>query len=394
MKRPTHRFTPHLIRQLIVISTLIFLSACQSTQYVSIDPHALFYDQGFTGFEHIPIETQEQVFSLDDDAKDFVKKTVGYINDPIDGMETLIHNIFARSEFNLLYKGSANTTASQTFHNRAANCLSMSIMTYAMATEAGYGVRFQDIDIPEYWTRRGGYSLLNGHVNLQMLPKPDLNTLYFQTRGYQVDFDPQTSKQNFPKKFISKKLVLAMFYNNKGADALLKKDYKRAYAYFREALILAPKFDSAWVNLGFLYRLKEVYKYAEDAYKQALNINPDSLTAWENLAFLYAFTQRQQEAATISAKVERKRINNPYYHLNLGDEEFEHENYTEALHHYRKALSLDKTRHEIYFGLAKTYYHLGEVERSQHFLKQAKRKSVSQQQQDRYQGKLDLLSKL
>ncbi|MFT5311760.1 MAG: Flp pilus assembly protein TadD, partial [Paraglaciecola sp.] len=295
---------------------------------------------------------------------------------------------------NLLYKGSANTTASQTFHNRAANCLSMSIMTYALATEAGYGVRFQDIDIPEYWTRRQGYSLLNGHVNLQVLPKPDINTLYLQTRGYQVDFDPQASKAYFPKKFISKQLVLAMFYNNKGADALLNEDYNRAYAYFRQALILAPEFASPWVNLGFLYRLEGFYAQAEDAYQHALIVKPQSLTAWENLAFLYAFTQRQQEADAILAKVERKRMNNPYYHLNQGEQEFEHENYTEALRHYRKALSLDKSKHEIYFGLAKTYYYLGDVARSQHFLKQAKRKSFSQQQQDKYQGKLDFLSKL
>lgn len=394
MKRATQRLTPDFMKVLFSISTLILLSACQSTGHVGIDPHTLFYDQGFNGFEHIPIESQEQVFELDQDAKDFVTKTVGYIDDPIDGMETLIHKIFDRSQYNLLYKGSANTTASQTFQNRAANCLSMSIMTYALATEAGYDVRFQDIDIPEYWTRRGGYNLLNGHVNLQLLPKPDLHTMYFQTIGYQVDFDPQTSKINFPKKFISKQLVLAMFYNNKGADALLNKNYKQAYAYFREALILAPEFDSAWVNLGFLYRLGGFYQQAEDAYTYALLIKPDSLTAWENLAFLYAFIDRQQEAEEILAKVERKRMSNPYYHLNLGEQEFEHENYAEALRHYRKALSLDKTRHEIYFGLAKTYYQLGAVERSQHYLKQAKRKSVSQQQQDKYQGKLNLLSSL
>jgi tetratricopeptide (TPR) repeat protein len=394
MKRPTQRLTPNFMKRLISLSALVLLSACQSTERVSIDPHTLFYDQGFNGFEHIPIASQEQVFELDQDAKNFVAKAVGLIDDPVDGMETLINNIFDHSAYNLLYQGSANTTASQTFHNRAANCLSMSIMTYALATEAGYGVRFQNIDIPEYWTRREGYSLLNGHINLQLFPKPDPHTLYLQTRGYQVDFDPLASKKHFPKKFVSKQFVLAMFYNNKGADALLSEDYNRAYAYFREALILAPDFDSAWINLGFLYRLGGFFQQAEDAYKHALNVKPDSLTAWENLAFLYAFTQRQQEADAIHVKVERKRVNNPYYHLNLGEQEFEHENYTEALRHYRKALSIDKTKHEIYFGLAKTFYHLGEVQRSQHYLKQAKRRSFSQQQQDKYQGKLDLLSKL
>jgi Flp pilus assembly protein TadD len=394
MKNPAQRSTPHFMQRLIALFVLVLVSACQSTQDVSIDPHTLLYDQGFVGFEQIPIETQQQVFELDQDAKDFVTKALGLIDDPVNGIETLVHKIFDRSQYNLLYKGSANTTASQTFHNRAANCLSMSIMTYALATEAGYGVRFQDIEIPEYWTRREGYSLLNGHINLQLFAKPDPHILYLQTRGYQVDFDPRASKKHFPKKFVSKQLVLAMFYNNKGADALLNEDNERAYAYFRAALILAPEFDSPWVNLGFLYRLAGFYQQAEDAYKQALSLKPDNLTAWENLAFLYTFTQRPLEAEAILTKVERKRIDNPYYHLNLGEQEFEHENYAQALRHYRKALSLDKSKHEIYFGLAKTYYYLGEVQRSQHYLKLAKRKSISQQQRHKYQGKLDLLSKL
>jgi hypothetical protein len=35
-----------------------------------------------------------------------------------------------------------------------------------------------------------------------------------------------------------------MFYNNKGLDALLRKDYVSAYAYFRKALLAKPNFYS------------------------------------------------------------------------------------------------------------------------------------------------------
>jgi tetratricopeptide (TPR) repeat protein len=383
-----------LLKFAVLTLILTLLAACQSSPPIVIEPQGFMYDRGFKGFEQVKVETEAQVFELNQEAKDFVEESVGYIRDPVDGMETLIHKIFNRSEYNLLYQGSANTTASQTFQNRAANCLSMSIMTYALATEAGFGVRFQDIEIPEYWTRREGYSLLNGHVNLQLLPKPELGITYFQSRGFQVDFDPQSSKKNFPKKFISKQLVLAMFYNNKGADALLKEAYTEAYAYFRAATMLEPTFDSAWVNLGLLYRLSGFYQRAEDIYKLALQIEPQNLTTWENLAFLYEFTNRHDKASEILVSVERKRISNPYYHLILGEQEFESDNYDLALSHYRKALSLDKTKHEIYFGLAKVYYQLGEVERSQVFLKKAKRISSNQQEQDKYQGKLDLMSKL
>jgi hypothetical protein len=44
---------------------------------------------------------------------------------------------------------------------------------------------------------------------------------------------------------VGKQDVLSMFYNNKGADTVLQKDYVHAYAYFREALVVNPHFHSA-----------------------------------------------------------------------------------------------------------------------------------------------------
>ena len=64
-------------------------------------------------------------------------------------MEALIYGVFDRSKMNLLYRGDANTLASETFNNRAANCLSLSIMMYALATEAGFDVKFQEIMVPD-----------------------------------------------------------------------------------------------------------------------------------------------------------------------------------------------------------------------------------------------------
>jgi hypothetical protein len=40
-------------------------------------------------------------------------------------IQALVQHIFSRSNLNLLYRAQANTVANQTFHNRAANSLSM-----------------------------------------------------------------------------------------------------------------------------------------------------------------------------------------------------------------------------------------------------------------------------
>ena len=103
----------------------------------------------------------------------------------------------------------------------------------------------------------------------------------------------------------------------------MQKDYVTAYAYFRTALMVTPNFDSAWVNLGILYRLSEYFPQAEKVYQHALIIEPESLTTLENLAYLYTFTGRSEEAKKILEKVEAQRNNNPYYHVNLGEQEME-----------------------------------------------------------------------
>ena len=376
---------------LISFIVLLFFSACQST-VVKTPSEQLLYDQGFSGFSEISIETEQEVFHLDKTAKAFVVSTIGSLDNKIDQMEVLVKAIFDRSQLNLLYQSDANTIANNTFHSQAANCLSMSIMTYALATEAGFDVDFQEIMIPEYWTRREGFSLLNGHINIKMRAPKQANVFEFNRRSYQVDFDPQSARRGFPKKIVSKQAVLSMFYNNKGADAFLLKDYVSAYSYFREAVMVKPNFHSGWVNIGITYRLSGYFSQAEKAYQHALAINPDSLTALENLAYLYKFTGRNVESEKILATVEKKRNNNPYYHVNLGEQQMEQKHWDQALAHFRRALALDRGKHEVYFGLARAYFEIGELQQSERYLKQAKNKALNKHDEDMYQSKLEFLS--
>lgn len=380
-----------LIRTLTLIVLCHWLWACKTTSDVQVAVSENLLDEAFSGYQTIPIETQEQVFSLDDAAKEYVYREFGQIHNTTDKVETMVRSIFDRSEFNLLYVGSANTTATDTFHNRAANCLSMSIMTYALAKEAGLHVQFRHIDIPEYWTRREGVSLLNSHVNLRIMPGADAKVKYLARYGMEVDFDPLSPKKQFPSFEIEKRRVLAMFYNNRGADALLKQDFLEAYAYFRAAIYTDPHFASTWINLGFLYRLQEHYDAAQRSYEQALALEPKNLTAWDNTAVLFQMTGREQEAEDIQRRVERQRLDNPYYHQMLAKHAIEQQDWNAAIRHYRRAISLDRTRHEFYFGLATTYYYSGDKEKSAEMMKRARRSAREGDLKLRYQGKLDAL---
>lgn len=383
------------MRVLSVYFMFVILSACQSIPDVTFLKSDLLFDQGFDGFADIPIETEKDIFELDQGAKAFARSAVKGVFKPEEKIETLVQHIFSRSDLNLLYRADANTVANQTFQNRAANCLSMSIMTFALAQELGFEVRFQDIKVPEYWTIREGQSLLNRHINLQILPRQKNRIhFHFKKKGYEVDFDAQATRQHFPKTLLKRKQVVAMFHNNNGADALLKNDYVKAYAYFRSAILQSPDLSSAFANLGYLYRLNGHYAFSENAYLQAIKTDKNNLSAWRNLSHLYRYMGQHQKAKDIVSRVARKRASNPFFHINKGDQAFEKQQWEVALQHYKRALKLDRSYHEVFFGLAKTYFALGDFQRSQHFLQLAKKKSRTAQEQTIYQGKLKLLASI
>jgi Flp pilus assembly protein TadD len=185
-----------------------------------------------------------------------------------------------------------------------------------------------------------------------------------------------------------------MYYNNKGADALLKGNYNEAYAYLRSAIITERFLVEAWTNLGILYRRSGSNEFAEKSYLQALQIDSRDLTSLENLAYVYEISSRQDEANKLNAMVLKQRSENPFYHYMLGDIEYENKNWLGAISHYKKSIRLNKRQDEFYFSIAKSYYQLGDIKNSEKYLKLAKRHTYDDGQESFYQNKLDTLANL
>ncbi|NMH61394.1 tetratricopeptide repeat protein [Alteromonas ponticola] len=373
------------------------LSACSQTP----DPSELTHlsstalaDDLFPSYKLFKTETAEDVFSLSDEARVFVHRSIkpenGSLADAPD-ISKLVKRIFDHTEMGLNYRNSANFTASETFANKTANCLSLSIMTYAMAEYAGLDAAFYVVDIPEYWVRRAGFDVLNGHINLKISPRELPGTVIVFNEAIDVDFDPQDIRNQFPRKRISKQRALAMFYTNKGADAFLENSYSKAYAFLRQASLTDPLYSSAWTNLGVLFRINGFNQEAERAYRHALALDDNNWTAWENLAHLMKMTDRQEEGESILARLERSRLDNPFYHLILGERAFEKREYAQAIRHYRDGWRLDRKKPQILFGLGKSYYAEGDINKAAHYLELAARYAHNKDDESRYQNKLSLL---
>lgn len=67
-------------------------------------------------------------------------------------------------------------------------------------------------------------------------------------------------------------------------------------------------------------------------------------------------------------------------------------NFVSSVHHYEKAIRLDDSQHQFYFGLASVHFKMREYKKSKRYLKIAKKKAGKHKIVDAYASKLDALS--
>lgn len=383
------------MKQLFFIICIVLLSACASVpmqQYSEMQQ--LFDDTKFNPHNASQLESQQEIFSLSDEAKLFVDSAVAGATEPKYRVSLLSEAIFDRSKLGLKYDNAMTAPAAETFAEGIANCLSMTIMTYSMAKYAGLTAHFISVDVPEYWTQREGFSLLNGHVNLAVQTEGFATKPREKQKGVIIDFDSRDVHRFFSKAFLNKQQIVALFYNNRAAEALIAGEFDRAYFYIKAAAQLYPDLDDTWVNLGILYRFTGHYALSERAYQHALFIAPNNYSAIENMAILYNVTKREKMANALKRRVERARKDNPFYHFILGEEARNQQNYQQALTHYKRAVHLNNTRHEVYFALATTFFELGDIAKARRYLNKAQRLASSEDLKERYSGKLSALQVL
>jgi Tfp pilus assembly protein PilF len=374
---------------LMIIGFSILLPACTSITNTEV-VQANFKDELFPNFNEVHIESSEDIFALDKEATDFVKKHTSVLSSQRDNLSSLLGAIFNRSELSLGYLASANTIASDTFHQQQANCLSLTIMMYAMTEELGMQATFQEILIPEFWTLRNGNTLLNGHINLRISPATVKNK-QSSDGAYIVDFEPQRGLNKFTIKPLKKSEVISFFYTNKGADWLINGEPDKAYAYLRSALKENSQSTIAWLNMAVLYSRQGFKDEAEISYNNALKIDPSHNTVIENLARLYRQTGRESEANKLDSRLNKIRSKNPFFHLMEGDLALQQHKPYLAIEHYEKALKLDKKNHMFYYAMARAYDKIGDVKNTERYLEKARIKAGNNRIAKEYASKLNTL---
>ena len=375
----------------IAVLLLLFLQACSASpepKKIS-DISQYFYDEHFDIVTGLP--PADSLLRLPDSAKREVyrqfRRATTLSNNDILPHEWLANYIDAENG-GFEYRDYRTRTAAQTYGDRAGNCMSLVLLTAALADVVGVDVEFQDIEVPPVWDKQGNFYLINGHVNLRLIPRTRSDRIFVSKRAIQIDFLPERAVRAYNKIRVDKQTVLAMFYNNVAAESLVLGDYDRAYGLLKLGLQQQANYVPALNTLAVLYRYKGLEQQAETLYKLALSIKDHNMNALYNYAILLGSQNRLDEWAKIHKVLELDRIANPYYYYDMAQQAYFEREYQDALLWYKRAVDKADYRHEFYFGLSRAYWATGDERLAKKNMEKALSLTRDENNKIRYQAKL------
>lgn len=303
----------------------------------------------------------------------------------------LYRALFQSAQLKLEYDSMRTTGAAETFSSRHGNCLSLVIMTAALADALKLPVTFYNIRIGEQWTQRGDLYFASGHVNI-MLGRSERSLANTKTNALIVDFAPIEAEKISTIQRISRARIKAMFANNRAAENLAAGQLNHAYWWAQLALASDPEYRVALNTLAVVFRRTGHPALAEIALRRLREYDPDNVHAVVNLQMTLRDLGRRAEAADLDAELKRLRpvaLNTDY---RRAMEQLTHKDYVGARDSLKQEIKRQPTCADCRFQLARVYLALGQYPNALEQLRKALAFSGSIAERNRYAAKLELLA--
>jgi Tfp pilus assembly protein PilF len=363
------------------------LGACATKQIVPPPTH-LFSDKSFApATERI---NAADVFAASDAMKRYLKHDIANLLQVRGVQQGLIDALNSKGQLKVEYDAAKTRNAAQTFDDRAGNCLSLVIMTAALARELGMSVHFQSVFVDETWSRSGGMFFTVGHVNLTVGKRyHDIKSRIDDNVMITIDFNPPQENKAHHTWGIGEQTVLAMYMNNRSAEALARGQVNDAYWWAREAIVQDPTFLTAYNTLGVVYRRNGNTLLAEQALNHALARDPANVQIMSNLAMVLSDQGRDLESKALTDKVERKQPFAPFHFFAIGTEAMKAGDFKTARDMFLRELTRDPYNHEFHFWAAAAFARLGDMAETKRHLAIAVDFSTTRKEHDLYMAKLN-----
>jgi Tfp pilus assembly protein PilF len=354
------------------------------------DPQTLLHDAAFTPLPHA-IDAAD-MFALDDAMRRYLDEGGSSSVFRRNRAEWLVQSLYQRSELKIEYDGGVTRNAAQTFDARAGNCMSLVVMTAALAKELGLQVEYNSAYTEETWSRHGSLLLRNGHVNITIGKRLVDRPRGHDAREWTVDFLPPGELQGLRVRPIEESTVVAMFMNNRAAEALARDDTNEAYWWARAGVMADPGFAGVINTLGVVYLRSGQPEAAARVFNDLLQRQPNHIQALNNLALLYEQQGQFDRATPLRVRLAALEPEPPYHWFNQGQQALRRGDALAARDFFAREVKRADYSSEFHYWLAVAQYRLGEFEAAQQQLERAQALSTSSDERDLYAAKLAWLT--
>ncbi|MGK5078255.1 tetratricopeptide repeat protein [Janthinobacterium sp. HLX7-2] len=363
------------------------LAACAAALPASLPP--IFNDADFAAAGAIDAGP---VFALSDSMRQYLRTNVGHESRNKNPRAALYDALYDKSRLKLEYDAAMTRNARETFEARSGNCLSLVIMTAALAHEMGLNVRYQEVLGEESWSRSGDMYFVAGHVNLVLGQRLFDHPNSYDTKGTLViDFLPSKDVEGYRTREIGEATILAMYMNNRAAETMSEGQLDQAYWWARNAIVQDPSFTGAYNTLGVIQFRHGDLAAARRTLAHALTRTPDNTVLLSNLAQAFEASGMPQAALPLRRHLLALQPQPPFHYFNLGKAAMQKGEYQEAARLFSRELARDPYYHEFHFWLAQAYARMGQLTQADKQLELAMDSSTTRSEHTLYAAKLQHL---
>lgn len=353
-----------LLRNAVLLIAAFLLAACQTlpTADEHLREEILTVSDTYFGVRPLIPESQELHRLSDASQAEFLQ----YFHDPVRAripsfrrVANYVVSIIAEFEYR-----SDTYTAADTLTSKSGNCLSLAMMTTALAQLAGVEVAYELMDSDPVFNFHGTTVEKGVHVRTLLLnSRQPLKSVSFETVwGIAMDFFP-TERERFVRNMQDGEYE-AMYYRNIAVESLRLNDLTTAYWYARESLRYDTESSEALNTLAVVSRRAGHSTTAEAIYLYALEHADEKLTLLKNYRVLLVADGRQEEAEQIEAQLENMADPSPNNWFQLARSAFEEHDYGRAVDYYKRVLKLAPYLSDARLELAKSYWELGDNDKA------------------------------
>ncbi len=374
-----------------LVMMVLFLSACQQSpprlniqnDYTEKD---LFYDEWFSAIEPLPVT--DEIFELTpEQERDFMKAYNSFSYRALSGSERIYKYLESKLQnFNF----QADTLmASESLSQSTGNCLSLAIVTRALAKLVNVGTNFELARTEPIYQLENNIQLESDHIRTVVYVKEVRNTRQYVNPNYKIRIDYFPAFGSRTLRRVHKDEFFAMFYTNRAAEAIIHDQTDQAYWHIKTAIKLQPNNLRAINMLGVLYRRLGNEQVAEKVFKYGLSIDPYQLELLNNYQKLLVKSNRMDEANIIADLLKNHNEKDPFNWIDLANAELNEMNYSNAIKYFKRATELADNLHQPYAGMAQAHFLLGRPNQALKAMDMAMVKTKHIKTKSFYQAKYD-----